>query len=166
MNRDQLQQVRDALDSKYIANSGAWVGQRNAALAILDAELSEGESKVVAAGACKTCGNEYLASRTDIYKDKRPFIYCDHCGAMADSKTWYLTHGVAQPQAAQPAQDIGVEQDERVFARIVAHEKKLAVDVPDHTKQANAALREAATRKYNIAKMVAQADKLAVDGEK
>ena len=45
-------------------------------------------------GACKTCGNEYLASRTDVYKDKRPFIYCDCCGAMADSKTWYLTHGI------------------------------------------------------------------------
>jgi hypothetical protein len=45
-------------------------------------------------GACKTCGNEYLASRTDVHKDKRPFIYCDCCGAMADSKTWYLTHGI------------------------------------------------------------------------
>jgi hypothetical protein len=47
-------------------------------------------------GACKTCGNEYLASRTDVYKDKRPFIYCDCCGAMADSKTWYLTHGTKE----------------------------------------------------------------------
>jgi hypothetical protein len=45
-------------------------------------------------GACKTCGNEYLSSRTDVHKDKRPFIYCDCCGAMADSKTWYLTHGI------------------------------------------------------------------------
>jgi len=52
-------------------------------------------------GSCKTCGNEYLASRTDVYKEKRPFIYCDCCGAMADSKTWYLTHGTAQP-----AQDV------------------------------------------------------------
>lgn len=45
-------------------------------------------------GACKVCGNEYLASRTDIYKDKRPFIYCDCCGSMADRKTWYLTRGI------------------------------------------------------------------------
>jgi hypothetical protein len=45
-------------------------------------------------GACKSCGNEYLASRTDVYKDKRPFIYCDCCGAIADRKTWYLTHGI------------------------------------------------------------------------
>lgn len=50
-------------------------------------------------GACKTCGNEYLASRTDVYKDKRPFIYCDCCGAMADSKTWYLTHGIGKPHS-------------------------------------------------------------------
>jgi hypothetical protein len=54
-------------------------------------------------GACKTCGNTYLASRTDVHKDKRPFIYCDCCGAMADSKTWYLTHGPA-PNQAEPEQ--------------------------------------------------------------
>lgn len=34
------------------------------------------------------CGNDYLAIRTDIYKDKREFIYCDVCGALADRKTW------------------------------------------------------------------------------
>ena len=57
-------------------------------------------------GACKTCGNTYLASRTDVYKDKRPFIYCDCCGAMADSKTWYLTHGPAPKQAEPSRPDI------------------------------------------------------------
>lgn len=34
------------------------------------------------------CGNDYLAIRTDIYKDKREFVYCDVCGALADRKTW------------------------------------------------------------------------------
>jgi Protein of unknown function (DUF551) len=57
-------------------------------------------------GACKTCGNTYLASRTDVHKDKRPFIYCDCCGAMADSKTWYLTHGTAPKQAVPAWQPI------------------------------------------------------------
>ncbi len=57
-------------------------------------------------GACKTCGNEYLATRTDVHKDKRPFIYCDCCGAMADSKTWYLTHGTGP---AQPVNQVLVD---------------------------------------------------------
>lgn len=37
---------------------------------------------------CGTCGNSYLAIRTDIYKDKRPFVYCDCCGSMGDLKLW------------------------------------------------------------------------------
>ena len=37
---------------------------------------------------CGTCGNTYLAIRTDIYKDKRPFVYCDCCGSMGDLKLW------------------------------------------------------------------------------
>ena len=69
---------------------------RRTAREALRAALTEALQPVrePAPGACKTCGNEYLASRTDVYKDKRPFIYCDCCGAMADSKTWYLTHGI------------------------------------------------------------------------
>jgi hypothetical protein len=47
---------------------------------------------------CPNCGNEYLAIRTDIYKDKREFFYCDCCGAMADRKTW-------EKATAQPAQE-------------------------------------------------------------
>ena len=37
---------------------------------------------------CGTCGNYYLAIRTDLYKDKRPFVYCDCCGSMGDLKLW------------------------------------------------------------------------------
>jgi len=40
--------------------------------------------------ACPVCENEYLALRTDVYKDARPFVYCDCCGAMADKRTWLL----------------------------------------------------------------------------
>ena len=48
--------------------------------------------------SCGTCGNTYLAVRTDVYKDKREFMYCDCCGAMADRKTWNRAH----PQASEP----------------------------------------------------------------
>lgn len=34
------------------------------------------------------CGNTYLSIRTDIYKGKREFIYCDCCGAMATRTLW------------------------------------------------------------------------------
>jgi len=44
------------------------------------------------------CGNSYLAIRTDLYKDKREFIYCDCCGAMADRETW---HRATLPAAAE-----------------------------------------------------------------
>jgi predicted RNA-binding Zn-ribbon protein involved in translation (DUF1610 family) len=47
------------------------------------AELAKKEND-----SCPNCGNEYLAIRTDVYKDKREFYYCDCCGAMADKKTW------------------------------------------------------------------------------
>ena len=45
---------------------------------------------------CPHCDNPYLAIRTDVYKDKREFIYCDCCGAMADRKTW--AKSVNQPK--------------------------------------------------------------------
>lgn len=45
---------------------------------------------------CPHCDNPYLAIRTDVYKDKREFIYCDCCGAMADRKTW--VKAVNQPK--------------------------------------------------------------------
>ncbi len=35
-----------------------------------------------------SCGNEYLAIRTDVYKDKREFVYCDCCGALGTVKLW------------------------------------------------------------------------------
>lgn len=50
--------------------------------------------------SCKLCGNTYLAIRTDIYKDKRAFVYCDCCGAMADSKSWYMAHCNIEEQDA------------------------------------------------------------------
>ena len=34
------------------------------------------------------CGNQYLAIRTDIYKDGREFVYCDCCGALATRVMW------------------------------------------------------------------------------
>ena len=34
------------------------------------------------------CGNSYLAIRTDIYKDKRQFVYCDCCGALTTRDLW------------------------------------------------------------------------------
>ena len=37
---------------------------------------------------CKSCGNTYLAIRNDVYKDKRPFVYCDCCGSMGDLELW------------------------------------------------------------------------------
>lgn len=37
---------------------------------------------------CPVCANAYLAIRTDIYKDKREFVYCDCCGAMATVPLW------------------------------------------------------------------------------
>ena len=46
---------------------------------------------------CAVCGNSYLAIKTHIYKDKREFIYCDCCGAMADRKTWMLVTPARQP---------------------------------------------------------------------
>lgn len=39
---------------------------------------------------CPICENSYISIRTDIYKDKRQFVYCDVCGAMADIKLWEL----------------------------------------------------------------------------
>lgn len=39
---------------------------------------------------CPVCNNSYISIRTDIYKDKRQFVYCDVCGAMADIKLWEL----------------------------------------------------------------------------
>lgn len=41
---------------------------------------------------CPECDNEYLAVRTDIYKDKRKFVYCDCCGFLLQEKSWYLVH--------------------------------------------------------------------------
>jgi len=37
---------------------------------------------------CPECGNGYLAIRTDIHKDKREFVYCDICGALASRNLW------------------------------------------------------------------------------
>lgn len=37
---------------------------------------------------CPQCENSYLAIRTDIYKDKREFVYCDCCGCLADRRVW------------------------------------------------------------------------------
>ncbi len=34
------------------------------------------------------CGNPYITIRTDIYKDKREFVYCDVCGALGTLKLW------------------------------------------------------------------------------
>lgn len=48
-----------------------------------------------------SCGNSYLAIRTDIYKDKREFIYCDCCGAMATRDLWCAALA-AQPVAQAP----------------------------------------------------------------
>lgn len=48
--------------------------------------------------SCPTCGNAYLAIRTDLYKDKRPFVYCDCCGAMADKKTWITAQDNSKEQ--------------------------------------------------------------------
>lgn len=39
---------------------------------------------------CHECGNEYLTIRTDIYKDKREFVYCDCCGLLAQKSVWNL----------------------------------------------------------------------------
>lgn len=39
---------------------------------------------------CPECDNEYLAIRTDIYKDKREFVYCDCCGFLLQEKHWFL----------------------------------------------------------------------------
>ena len=37
---------------------------------------------------CPRCGNSYLAIRTDFYKDKREFVYCDCCGCIAEKEIW------------------------------------------------------------------------------
>lgn len=50
------------------------------------------------------CGNDYLAIRTDIYKDKREFVYCDVCGALADRKTWQA--GMKRPPTALSDADL------------------------------------------------------------
>lgn len=39
---------------------------------------------------CPVCDNAYLAIRTDVYKDKREFVYCDCCGATATRQLWVL----------------------------------------------------------------------------
>lgn len=51
-----------------------------------------------------SCGNSYLAIRTDIYKDKREFIYCDCCSAMATRDLWCAALA-AQPVAQAPDVD-------------------------------------------------------------
>jgi hypothetical protein len=94
-----------------VGPTGVWVGEQQAITQETGNAANPEASAITAGngqaqepdhpGACKTCGNTYLASRTDVHKDKRPFIYCDCCGAMADSKTWYLTHGPA-PKQAEP----------------------------------------------------------------
>lgn len=50
------------------------------------------------------CGNDYLAIRTDIYKDKREFVYCDVCGALADRKTWQA--GMKKPLTLAYGHDV------------------------------------------------------------
>lgn len=37
---------------------------------------------------CPECQNEYLAIRTDIYKNQREFVYCDCCGCIAVRSVW------------------------------------------------------------------------------
>lgn len=39
---------------------------------------------------CPVCDNDYLAIRTDVYKDQREFVYCDCCGATATRQLWVL----------------------------------------------------------------------------
>ena len=56
---------------------------------------------------CPICTNQYLAIRTDIYKDKREFVYCDCCGAMATKPMWQAAQ--AQQPTCKPA--LQVEQE-------------------------------------------------------
>ena len=51
---------------------------------------------------CGTCGNSYLAIRTDVYKDKRPFVYCDCCGSMGDLKLWNRANAFMKEKDANP----------------------------------------------------------------
>lgn len=53
-----------------------------------------------------SCGNSYLAIRTDVYKDGREFVYCDCCGAMATRDLWRAALATQQPEAlAQQERD-------------------------------------------------------------
>lgn len=52
---------------------------------------------------CPNCNNQYLAIRTDIYKDKREFIYCDQCGSVATRSLWVMAalgKEVKEPKAS------------------------------------------------------------------
>lgn len=48
---------------------------------------------------CPVCNNDYLAIRTDIYKDKREFVYCDCCGAMATRSLWQMINNMAEVES-------------------------------------------------------------------
>lgn len=50
--------------------------------------------------SCPECTNDYLAIRTDIYKDQREFVYCDCCGCMAPKSVWNLILRAALPVQA------------------------------------------------------------------
>lgn len=58
------------------------------------------------------CGNSYLAVRTDLYKDKREFVYCDCCGALADRKTWRLATTAPMQPSDRPEPVGYVNRDE------------------------------------------------------
>lgn len=52
---------------------------------------------------CPECQNEYLAIRTDIYEDKREFVYCDCCGCIAVRSVWNAIRRTAAPVAEDVA---------------------------------------------------------------
>jgi hypothetical protein len=54
------------------------------------ADLNQGASIEAELLPCPECENEYLAIRTDIYKDQREFVYCDRCGCMTGKNVWNL----------------------------------------------------------------------------
>ena len=94
--------AREALSAakavSEVSINGLTEAETSASMSVMGLSKKAVQPQAQGEASCGTCGNPCLAVRTDVHKDKREFMYCDCCGAMADRKTWNRAH----PQASEP----------------------------------------------------------------